>query len=166
MPVVVIAAVAAGVGLGVEALTAQATANRPRPIVVRASGMQPARTVTSSAVKLNIATLGALALRGAARNGDAHPSKVATVETTHRRALAVMEPGMPVASVDRTPVYLITMDGRFTAYDAPGLMGSALPKGRHLTIIVDARTGQDLDGGLEPYRPRLSTVGRPVRLPS
>jgi hypothetical protein len=163
----VIGAMAAGVGLGVDALTAQATARRPHPsIAVPASAVQPARTITSPAVKLSIATIGTLALKAAAGNGDAHPTNVAMVETTHSRALAVMEPGMPIARADRTPVYLITMNGRFTAYDSSPPAGSSLPTGRRLTIIIDARTGQGLDGGLEPYRPRLSTVARPVRLPN
>jgi hypothetical protein len=166
MIVVVAAVVVAAAGLGVEALTAQATASRPhRPIAAHARGVQPVRTITFPRVKLNTRKLGVLALQAAARNGDAHPTNVAMVRTTHRRALAVMEPGMPVARIDRTSVYLITMNGKFTAYDASPPAGSALPTGRHLTMIIDARTGQGLDGGLEPYRPRLSTIARPVRLP-
>jgi hypothetical protein len=86
------------------------------------------------------------------------------VRTTHSRALDVMEPGTPVTGADRTPVYIITMDGTFTAYDASPPAGSPLPTGKHLTMIIDANTGQGVDGGIEPYRPKLGAAGTEIAL--
>ena len=96
-------------------------------------------------------------------NGDVHASHVLAVATTHAAALRVATPGDSTPSVPAgMPVYLITMRGRFTAYDSLPPPGGSLPKGTFLAVVVDATTFRVTDWGLgtRPSPVRLSSLGR------
>jgi len=96
-----------------------------------------------------------LASRAAKANGDVSPQWMTAVLTTHARALTSATPGdfVPGGGVR---VYLVTMRGHFTAYQSSPPPGAALPTGRYLSIVVDARTFQVLDFGLSPNPPPVS----------
>jgi hypothetical protein len=78
-----------------------------------------------------------------------------------------MEPGaarVPKTTPDMTPVYLVTMSGHFTAYDAPVLANTPLPTGTVLTFTVDPATGEVRDLGLNSSRPDLAKAGPVIQL--
>jgi hypothetical protein len=106
-----------------------------------------------------IARLTVLASRAAAANGDPSPEWMTAVLTTHAKALTSATPGDIVPGAGGARVYLVTMRGHFTAYGASPPPGAALPTGRYLSIVVDARTFQVLDFGLSPTPPPVSPAG-------
>lgn len=137
--------------VGAHALAAtEARSKRPR---------QPAANGLSSARLLAIA-------EAVARScGDRHPYDIEAVRTTRGAAGRVIWPGAGVGA-DPTPVYAITMRGKFTAYTASPPGGRA-PTGTVISIVVGAKgrlKGQELDFNLtrrpEPDLPRLGTVIR------
>jgi hypothetical protein len=110
-----------------------------------------------------LARLTKVAREVARANGDVHASHVLAVATTHAAALRVATPGDSTPSVPAgMPVYLITMRGRFTAYDSSPPPGGSLPKGTFLAVVVDATTFRVTDWGLStrPSPVRLSSLGR------
>ena len=82
---------------------------------------------------------------------------IGVVVTTRGTALAVAMGGDEIATGNAEPVYLISMDGHFTAYVAKRPAGVPPPKGEYLSIVVDQKTLQIRDYGLG---------SRPARLPS
>jgi hypothetical protein len=110
-----------------------------------------------------LARLTKIAREMARANGDVHASHVLAVATTHAAALRVATPGDATPSVPAgMPVYLITMRGRFTAFDSSPPSGASLPKGTFLAVVVDAATFRVTDWGLgtRPSRVKLSSLGR------
>ena len=110
-----------------------------------------------------LARLTKVAREVARANGDVHASHVLAVATTHAAALRVATPGDSTPSVPAgMPVYLITMRGRFTAYDSSPPSGGSLPKGTFLAVVVDAATFRVTDWGLgtRPSPVKLSLLGR------
>lgn len=97
-----------------------------------------------------------MAERIAKINGDAKPTQVTVVLTTHAKALTSATPGDSVPGTEPTRVYLITMQGHFVANGAPGPPGAAAPKGRYVSIVVDAKTFTGLDFGISPQPPPVS----------
>jgi len=112
----------------------------------------PGPPVPASAVP----RLTALAGRAAALNGDATPTQVTAVLTTHAKALTSATPGDTVPGTSRTRVYLITMQGHFVANDVSVPAGAAAPKGRYISVVVDAKTFRGLDFGIGPNPPPVS----------
>jgi hypothetical protein len=110
--------------------------------------------------------LQAIALGHAKMDGEPSPANVRAVTTTHGEAMSLMYPGSPAGAFsdavpDNTPVYLITMTGRFTAYGAMVPRGASLPTGIQETLVVDTQ-GQVLDFSLRgptSAEPDLASAG-------
>ena len=92
----------------------------------------------------------------AARNGDANPMSIGAVATTRGTALAVSG-GDRIAAGNAEPVYLVSMQGHFTAYAAKTPSSTRRPRGEYLFVVIDRRTFRVLDYGIGP---------RPARLPA
>ena len=91
--------------------------------------------------------------RAAKADGDAAPSQMTAVLTTHAKALTSATPGDLTPGAGGVPVFLLTMRGHFAATAASRPPGAAAPAGSYLSIVVDARTFQVLDSGLSPSPP-------------
>jgi hypothetical protein len=100
--------------------------------------------------------LTAIAASVARSDGDPAPSQVTAVLTTHAKALTSATPGDLVPGSGGVRVFLLTMQGRFTATDATGPPGSRAPTGRYLSLVVDAANFQVTDFGLSPKPPPVS----------
>jgi hypothetical protein len=137
---------------GVRALTASAT--QPQKVPRPADGLTAGQLV-------------AIAKATARRSGDTNPSELEAVRTTRGRAGQLIWPGAGAGS-DRTPVYAITMRGKFTAYQAPIPAGGRLPTGSVISIVVGATgrlKGYGLDFNLTTRpEPNLRAVGRLIPL--
>ena len=103
-----------------------------------------------------IPRLTAIASRAATADGDAAPSQMTAVLTTHAKALTSATPGDTIPGAGGVPVFLVTMRGHFTATAASRPPGAAAPTGRYLSVVVDTRTFQVLDSGLSPSPPPVS----------
>jgi hypothetical protein len=112
----------------------------------------PGPAVPASAVP----RLTTLAENAAKRNGDATPTQVTVVLTTHAKALTSATPGDTVPGTGRIRVYLITMQGHFVANDVSVPAGAAAPRGRYISVVVDARTLGTLDFGIGPHPPPVA----------
>ena len=109
------------------------------------------RPVPASAVP----RLRAIAKRFAKLNGGCALTQATAVLTTHRKALTSATPGDFVPGSGGVPVYLVTMQGRFTV-DAPRPSGAAAPTGRYASLVLDARTFAGLDMGVGDNPPPFS----------
>ena len=98
--------------------------------------------------------------RAAKADGDAAPSQMTAVLTTHAKALTSATPGDLIPGAGGVPVFLLTMRGHSAATAASRPPGAAAPACSYLSIVVDARTFQVLDSGLSPGPPPVS----PARL--
>jgi hypothetical protein len=103
-----------------------------------------------------IPRLTAIARHVAKANGDAEPAWVTAVLTTHAKALTSATPGDFVPGTEKAKVYLITMQGHFVANDVPGPPGAAAPTGRYISVVVNARTFDGMDFGINPNPPPVS----------
>jgi hypothetical protein len=102
------------------------------------------RPVPASAVP----RLRAIAKRFAKLNGGHALTQATAVLTTHRKALTSATPGDFVPGSGGVPVYLVTMQGHFVAYDASVPPGAAAPAGRYASLVLDARTFDTMDLGV------------------
>ena len=103
-----------------------------------------------------ISRLTVIGSRAAKADGDAAPSQMTAVLTTHAKALTSATPGDLVAGAGGIPVFLVTMRGHFAATAASRPPGAAAPACNYLSIVVDTRTFQVLDSGLSPGPPPVS----------
>jgi hypothetical protein len=103
-----------------------------------------------------IARLTAIASRTARINGDARPSWVTVVLTTHALALTSATPGDFVPGTEGVPVYLVTMQGHFTDNRASGPPGAKAPAGTYLSMVLTARNFMGTDFGLSDAPPPVS----------
>ena len=121
------------------------------------------RSRVPSAARARLATIA----RGMAKaNGDPHVEAVQAVATTHAQALRVATPGDLTSTPGSEPVYLILLQGSFTAYDASPPSGAPLPTGSFLCVVVDQKTFQVTDWGLSRHPPQiaLSSLGSVARI--
>jgi hypothetical protein len=143
----------AAVGLGIYA----AFAGQPAQA---GDGSAPGLAITSAAA----ARLDAIARTVARDNGDARPSWIEAVITTHGKALESATPGDTEPSGNQATVYLITMKGHFTGYDASVPPGARLPTGTYISLVVMAKTFAVTDSGLSPHAPPVAPASLgPVR---
>ena len=122
---------------------------------------QPAQAGSAPAPGLAVsapasARLDQLALSFARANGDAHPSSITAVLTTHGQALTSATPGDTEPSGNKAVVYLITIRGHFIARMASVPPGAKLPTGSYLSIVINARTFAMMDWGLSAAAPSVS----------
>jgi hypothetical protein len=103
-----------------------------------------------------VSRLDAIAIRTARLNGDPRPAWITAVVTTHGKALESATPGDTEPTGNGTTVYLVTMKGTFTDNLAPGPSGSAAPRGRYLSIVINARSFAVTDFGLSERAPAVS----------
>jgi hypothetical protein len=89
-------------------------------------------------------------------NGDPRPAWVTVVLTTHAKALTSGTPGDFVPGTGKVRVYLITMQGHFVANGVSVPPGAAAPRGRYISVVVDARTFDGMDFGIGPNPPPVS----------
>ena len=108
-----------------------------------------------------IGRLTAIARHAATASSDPAPEWITAVKTTHAKALTVATPGDTVPGSGSTAVFLITMRGHFTATNVSWPYGAKAPKGRYLSLVLDARTFRELDFGLGPKPPSaaLASLG-------
>jgi hypothetical protein len=141
------------------ALTSPAGSPAPTPTGSPAPSPtgSPAPTPTGSPVPASaVPMLTAIAASVARSDGDPTPSQVTAVLTTHAKALTSATPGDLVPGSGGVRVFLLTMQGRFTATDATRPPGSKAPTGRYLSLVVDAANFQVTDFGLSPKPPPVS----------
>jgi hypothetical protein len=108
-----------------------------------------------------IGRLTAIAHRAATVNSDPAPEWITVVKTTHAKALTVATPGDSVPGSGDAAVFLITMRGHFVANEVSRPSGAKAPTGRYLSLVLDAKTFQELDFGLGPRPPSaaLASLG-------
>jgi hypothetical protein len=109
-----------------------------------------------------IGRLTAIAHNAAIANSDPAPEWITVIKTTHAKALTVATPGDSVPGSGHAAVFLITMRGHFVANDVSRPPGAKAPTGRYLSLVLDAKTFQELDFGLGPKPPpvALAHLGR------
>jgi len=143
----------AAVGLGIYAAFAGQPAQAGNAAV-------PGLAVSSTSA----ARLDQIARNFASVNGDARPTWIDAVITTHANALKSATPGDTEPAGNRTNVYLITMRGHFIGRMASVPLGAHLPTGRYISIVINARTFTIMDWGLSPNAPPVSAASLgPVR---
>lgn len=135
------AACAAGAAIAVPLLVAHAA---PAPAVSGALPPGVTQRLTVIAERLDQA------------NGGKPVLWASVVRTTRSKALTSATPGDFVSSGGSVAVYLITMRGSFTAYDASVPAGARLPTGQYLSLVVNARTFGSMDFGLSHIPPPVS----------
>jgi outer membrane murein-binding lipoprotein Lpp len=118
----------------------------------RPSAPVPGLPVPASAIH----RLTAIADRAIRVNGAGAAAWASAVVTTHEKALTSATPGDTVPIGETTVVYLVTMKGHFIAEAASVPPGGHAPTGIYLSIVVDAKTFQTLDGGLSPRPPPVA----------
>jgi hypothetical protein len=131
--------------------------------VLSAAGCTKTSGTTGASIPASvIGRLTAIAHRAATANSDPAPEWITAVKTTHAKALTVATPGDYVPGSAKTAVFLITMRGHFTANNVSRPPGAKAPAGQYLSLVLDARTFQELDFGLGPKPPSaaLARLGR------
>lgn len=127
-------------------------------------GLPPAPRRRHAGAGLTAAQLRGMAEHMARLCGDRHPYAIRAVRTTRGAAGRVIWPGAGVRP-DRTPVYAITMRGRFAA---SGGLGPHPPTGTVITMVIGAAgrlRGDELDFNLTRRpEPDLARLGRVIRL--
>ncbi|MDA0160393.1 hypothetical protein OM076_08960 [Solirubrobacter ginsenosidimutans] len=98
----------------------------------------------------------------AAANGDPDPDDVTAIATTHNAAVHAAMAGDDVG--DDEDVDLIVMTGDFAAEGAKHPPGAEIPTGTFLSLVIEPRTGEIWDYGLDSRRPDLSSLGDPTSL--
>ena len=125
------------------------TAGRAAQARTYGAMLDPGRPVPAWAVP----RLKAIAKRFAKLNGGHALTQATAVFTTHRKALTSATPGDFVPGSGGVPVYLVTMQGRFVAYDVSVPPGAAAPTGRYASLVLDARTFDTMDLGIDQNPP-------------
>jgi hypothetical protein len=97
-----------------------------------------------------------IAKRAARLNGDRHPLWATAVLTTHDKALLSATPGDTVSNRRHVAVYLVTIRGRFVCNLCSRPSGAKAPRGRYISIVLDAKTFNGMDDGLSPKRPPVA----------
>lgn len=129
----------------------------------------PSSASTPASAAPVVRHLRAIALRAAKADGDAAPTSILAVRTTHGQALRVATPG------DHTPggaatVYLIVMKGSFNldhmSMPPEANAHAAGLRWPYLSLVVNARTLEATDVGIGPHAPRvpISSLGRVINL--
>lgn len=98
----------------------------------------------------------ALAEREASESGDSKPTLIQHAAGTHFEAVLVSSGDLVFAW---NWSYLIAIRGHFVWTSASVPPGAKPPKGRVITLVVDARTGQVTDGGIGNRYPQLAKLG-------
>jgi hypothetical protein len=132
-------------------------------LVLSAAGCTKTSGAAGASIPASVTgRLTAIARHAATANSDPTPEWITAVRTTHAKALTVATPGDLVPGSGKDPVFLITMRGHFTANDVSRPAGAKAPTGQYLSLILDARTFEELDFGLGPQPPSaaLASLGR------
>jgi hypothetical protein len=136
-------------GLALMALAGAAMAS-----LLAAAGCGQAPAATGTPVPASaIGRLTAIAHRAASINGDPAPAWITVGMTTHAKALTVATPGDYIPGSADVKVFLIIMRGHFTAREVSVPPGAKAPAGQYLSLVIDARTFQGLDFGLDRKPP-------------
>jgi hypothetical protein len=105
-----------------------------------------------------VAALKTAALAFAKANGDPRPLRGELVGGTRSDAVGLLMNG---AGVDTDPdVYAVQLEGDFIGNQFPQPEGAPPLKGRFLTIVYDATTGDLLDWGISNQRHDLAALGQ------
>lgn len=124
-------------------------AGQARTYAAMLGSTRPGRPVPASAVP----RLKAIAKRFAKLNGGRALTQATAVLTTHRKALTSATPGDFVPGSGGVPVYLVTMQGHFVAYDVSVPPGASAPTGRYASLVLDAHTFDTMDLGIADNPP-------------
>ena len=102
-----------------------------------------------------------LALRAAAFNGDRKPTQI----LVYRSRRGTANDAVSGAGVNSNqPVFVVVVRGDFTAYGASPPAGRALPRGRLIVGVYDARTLRLTDWGIANELAHPALLGRPIAL--
>jgi hypothetical protein len=116
--------------------------------VLLAGGCGNSRHATSlpglTATKL--LRLKAIVRAAAKADGDAHPSSVMVFASRRHEANIAAGAGTGVPGAQ--PVYLVVVRGHFVCNACSGPAGHAAPRGTVITMVLDRKTLQGLDGGI------------------
>jgi hypothetical protein len=123
-----------------------------------AGGSGPSHPAIPAAV---LASLTTLAKSSASADGDPNVNSARAVLTTREDAVRVMSED---AIYTNDPVYLLEMQGHFTAFNASVPSGAALPKGSYLMLVVNVSNGQVDAWGVGNQAGNLSSLGPVVTL--
>jgi hypothetical protein len=122
--------------------------------VLAVAGCGVATSATGLPVpKSAVARLTAIAKRAARINGDRHPVWATAVLTTHAKALRSATPGDFVSNRRHTPVYLVTIHGRFICNTCSGPPGGKAPRGTYISLVLDTKKFGGMDYGISPKPP-------------
>ena len=89
--------------------------------------------------------LRAIVRSAAEADRDAHPSSVMVFATRRHKAIIAAGAGTGVPASQ--PVYLVIIRGHFICNVCSGPANNAPPRGDVITMVLDRRTLQSLDGG-------------------
>jgi hypothetical protein len=147
-----------GYQLAMAAFWPKGTRNEPaaEEIPMVDFGVKPGIPVPPAAA----ARLLTQALLAAKNDGDAKPEWIVAVRTTFAKAMAAVDPGDSMPTVNpSTPVYVYVAKGNFEIEAGPA-PGSPV-KGHYLSAIIDAQTFSAYESGLSVQGPSvpLATLG-------
>ena len=109
---------------------------------------------------MTTAQIKSLVMVSAARLGDRTPTDISySALTTRDAALAVSSGDQIGGSYGSTPSYLVVAHGSFTAYGVSPPGSNVNPTGTVVTLVVDARSGQPTDSGIQDTTPDMSKLG-------
>jgi hypothetical protein len=97
-----------------------------------------------------------IAKRAARFNGDKHPLWATAVLTTHEKALLSATPGDTVSNRRHVAVYLVTIRGDFVCNLCSVPPGGKAPRGRYISMVLDAKSFRGMDDGISPKAPPVS----------
>jgi hypothetical protein len=103
--------------------------------------------------KSAVSRLVKIAKRAARVNGDRHPLWATAVLTTHEKALLSATPGDTVSNRRHALVYLVTIRGHFVCNLCSVPSGGKAPRGRYISIVLDAKSFRGMDDGISPKPP-------------
>lgn len=151
-------------GVTVATLSMTAGCSNKAPIAPGASTSGVATTQQQAPQRpLTAIQLSRTARRAAASLGEQDPTRLQALLTTRSQANHLV--GDEV--YDNVPAYLIEINGTFSTAWESRPYGAAVPPTETgtLTLVVDARTGHQLDTGLGPDRVNLGQIGTALDLP-
>jgi hypothetical protein len=147
--------------LGAGCTLAACGAAGQTPLTISTGTSSGVSSTHSSATAVTVTTLTVLAKNMAAYADDSNVVAGDAVLTT-RQAAATASSGDLVNT--NQPVYLVQLQGHFTALGASVPPGVKLPTGTDLTLVVDATSGSVTDWGVSNRKADLYKLGSVIAL--
>jgi hypothetical protein len=116
-------------------------------------------TTTTSTTKLTSDQVTQVALQVAALAGDPSPRSIQHVEAIRGDAVLASSGDVLAESARGEDVYLVALDGQFSASFLPKPPGAPVRTGSVMTLVLDASTGRITDVGIKDNTPDLASLG-------